>query len=162
MPKDNDELATETDSYLERMLSESVPATTPHTDALRAQLETSARQVAASPRTVQIGRWRSGRPSGKRASSGKGLAAAAILVPALIIGSAGAAFASIGIDWKSLMGESAAWTDWAQNPDASIIYTLPSGQTANSDSGSSTRAPAPTRQTAKPSVLLPSSLQSTT
>ena len=68
---------------------------------------------------------KSGRDSRRRRLS----IGAAAAVPIVVLGGAGAAFASTAIDWSTFFGHTTTWADWAKNPDGAVHVTLPGGAT---------------------------------
>lgn len=67
---------------------------------------------------------------------------AAVLVPLLVLGGAGAAFAASGVDWSKFWNNTPSWTGFAKHPDASITYRLPSGGSCTMRIGAITYSPA--------------------
>ncbi|MDF2045429.1 MULTISPECIES: hypothetical protein [Microbacterium] len=70
---------------------------------------------------------------------------AAALVPVFVLGTAGAAYAAVAVDWSRFWMEPAAWETWALSPDASFAYTLPGGGTCEVRIGDVTFSPAADR-----------------
>lgn len=70
---------------------------------------------------------------------------AAILVPALALGSAGVAYAATGLDWARLWDGPAHWEGWALSPDTSFTYDLPGGGSCEMRVGDVTYSPEPQR-----------------
>ncbi|PJJ63839.1 hypothetical protein [Compostimonas suwonensis] len=102
----------EGDPELDRLVALAARPTREATSEMREQL---ASMVAAAVE--------SGRDSRRRRLS----IGAAVAVPIVVLGGAGAAFASTGIDWSMFFGHATTWADWAQNPDGAVHITLPGG-----------------------------------
>jgi hypothetical protein len=104
----------EEDPEFDRLVAGAARPTTATTSELRERL---ASMVAA---TVK-----SGRETGRRRLA----IGAAVTVPVVVLGGAGAAFASTAIDWSAFFGHTTTWADWAENPDGAVHVTLPGGAT---------------------------------
>jgi len=70
---------------------------------------------------------------------------AASLVPVLVLGTAGAAYAAVTVDWGRFWMQPAAWETWALTPDASFTYALPGGGSCEVRVGDVTYSPAADR-----------------
>ncbi|MDF2666901.1 MAG: hypothetical protein K0R81_2751 [Microbacterium sp.] len=70
---------------------------------------------------------------------------AASLVPVLVLGTAGAAYAAVTVDWGRFWMQPAEWQSWALAADASFTYTLPGGGTCEVRVGDVTFSPAANR-----------------
>lgn len=116
----------EPDPELDRLLAAAAPPTTEATWKVRSLLASMAalsvaESVATRRRRVTI--------------------VASVAVPLVVVGGAGAAYASTAIDWSAFFGHTSTradvtqnpngttTTDGMQNPDGSVRFTLPSGAT---------------------------------
>lgn len=70
---------------------------------------------------------------------------AAALVPVVVLGTAGAAYAAVTVDWGRFWMQPAPWQAWALAPDASFTYALPGGGTCEVRVGDVTFSPAANR-----------------
>lgn len=70
---------------------------------------------------------------------------AAILAPALLLGTAGAAYAASTIDWGQFWFDTPEWAAWAEEPDAVLTYALPGGGTCEMRIGEVSYSPDPNR-----------------
>ncbi len=102
----------ESDPEFQRLVILAARPTTETTSELRARVSSMAAATADAGRVRRR----------KHLSIG-----AAVAVPIVVLGGAGAAFASTVIDWSTFFGHATAWADWAQNPDGAVHVTLPSG-----------------------------------
>lgn len=113
------------DSELDATLASAARPVTTRSNALDHELLTLAQSVTA--------------PRRKRH---RVPATAAVLVPLLVLGGAGAAFAASGMDWSKFWNNSTSWTGFAKHPDASITYRLPGGGSCTMRIGAITYSPA--------------------
>lgn len=117
------------DSALHAMMTRADRAGDVSDDGVRARASMMARALVAEDRN-----------RGRR----KRVLAAA-LVPVFVLGTAGAAYAAVTVDWSRFWTESAEWETWALTPDASLVYTLPGGGTCEVRIGNVTFSPAADR-----------------
>ncbi len=116
----------EPDPELERLLMAAAPPTSEATWKVRSLLASMAALCVAESVSTRRRRMR---------------VAASVAVPLVIVGGAGAAYASTTIDWSGFFGHTTAWADLVQNPspstsaggvpspDGDVRFTLPSGAT---------------------------------
>lgn len=120
----------ETDHELDALLARAARPATAATSDVREQLAAMAAAVVA---TSQV------RPRRR-----VGLIAA-IVAPLLVVGTAGTAYAVTNFDWSQLWFNSSEWAEWAQNPDAMVIYSLPGGGSCEMRFGEVVYSPDPSR-----------------
>ncbi|KTR94299.1 hypothetical protein NS220_09465 [Microbacterium testaceum] len=117
------------DGALHALMSRADRARDMSEDGVRARAAVMARTVIADDRT-----------RGRRRR-----ALAAALVPVFVLGTAGAAYAAVTVDWGRFWAQPAPWEAWALTPDASFTYTLPGGGTCEVRVGDVTFSPAAER-----------------
>lgn len=108
----NENLNDEKDIRLGDLLAVAEQPTTTSNDVIRSHVALMARSVVEQD----------SEPRRRRAGI-----IAAILVPTLLLGTAGAAYAASTIDWGQFWFSAPEWAAWAKEPDAVLTYTLPGG-----------------------------------
>jgi len=108
----NENLNDEKDIRLGDLLAGAEQPTTTSNDVIRSHVALMARTVVEQD----------SQPRRRRAGI-----IAAILVPTLLLGTAGAAYAASTIDWGQFWFSAPEWAAWAKEPDAVLTYTLPGG-----------------------------------
>lgn len=118
---------------------------TPFADAVAAIAEPTTppddvRVIAFAAAAEQAIEVASGRRHRRR------LVATLIAVPAFVVAGSGVAYAATTIDWSAYWDKTTTqWTGWAEDPDAVVSYTLPSGRSCELRFGEFAFSPADDR-----------------
>lgn len=120
----------EKDSRLGDLMKGTERPTTVSDDLVRSHIAVMARTIVVQSR-----------PPRKRRTG----IVAAILAPALLLATAGAAYAVSTIDWGQFWFDSPEWAAWAEEPDAVFTYALPGGGTCEMRIGDVSYNPDPNR-----------------